>query len=98
MPTKTTQLRDPRRVEAAERAEEEYGSWAAFVRHCLDEYDDELRLEREVAELQEVLEAKEERLEELQEQDDEDEAEDPTDGLDDDVAQFYSDTECGSDD
>jgi chromosome segregation ATPase len=101
MKTKTAKLYDARRIEAAEQAAEEFGSFNAFVRAALDEFDDELRLEREVEELAEELESKRERLNELRDQQDEESQnrqaveDNLTEGLDDDIAQFYSDEPSG---
>ncbi|MFB6178540.1 MAG: hypothetical protein ABEI77_02310 [Halorientalis sp.] len=99
---KSVDLHDEKRLEAADRAAEEFGSFSAFVRVALDEYDAEIRLEREIEELAEELESKRERLEELRKQDDRDETAEiqyeTTDRINEDVVQFYSDSECGSDD
>lgn len=71
--TKTAKLHNEKRIEAAERLADEYGSFNAFVRVALDEFDSESRLEREIEEISEELEQKQERLDELREQDEEDE-------------------------
>lgn len=94
MKTKTAQLHDKRRIEAAEQAANEFGSFNAFVRVVLDEYDDELRLEREIEELAEELESKRDRLEELQQASDEAEQEeqkqDDADTVPDELKHFYT--------
>lgn len=99
MKTKTAKLHDERRIEAAERAADEFGSFNAFVRVVLDKYDDELRLEREVAELAEELESKRDRLEELQQASDEAEQEeqeqDDADVVPDELKQFYTADKAG---
>jgi AAA+ ATPase superfamily predicted ATPase len=101
MQTKTAQLHDERRIKAAERAADEFGSFNAFIRVMLDEYDDELRLEREVEELAEELESKRDRLEELQQASDEaeqKEQEQDADSVPDELKQFYTADKAGDGD
>jgi DNA repair ATPase RecN len=97
MKTKTAKLHDERRIEAAERAADEFGSFNAFVRLALDEYDEESRLEREVEELAEELESKRDRLAEVRESNEETEQESDEPEVPEGLGELYS-VDGGGDD